>query len=314
MQTKKSHVGPIENRSRIRLRSKMRANDTSHRICRASISSNHIRIAKAIARAGLCSRREAERWVLDGRVAVNDVRILSPALNVGPDDKVVIDGKLLPEYKETALWRYFKPKGLVTTHRDPQNRPTVFQNLPQELPRVLSIGRLDFNSEGLLLLTTDGGLARYIELPSTGWIRRYRVRAYGCLTEDVLKSLHNGVEIDGVRYGPIEAKLDSVKGNNCWISIGIREGKNREVRKILSSYGLQVNRLIRVSFGPFQLLDLKPGQVAPVKRRVLIDQLGKNVAEKFGLQALPSVITSKSPKPAFVRKVTKKLNCKRRKN
>ncbi len=251
--------------------------------------SHHMRIAKAMARAGLCSRRDAERWVADGRVTVNGVKILSPAMNVGPADKVVVDGKPLPVCEEAKLWRYYKPRGQVTTHRDPQGRPTVFANLPPGLPRVLSIGRLDYNTEGLLLLTTDGGLARHLELPSTGWMRRYRVRAHGRVTQDELNKLQGGVEIDGVRYGPVEAVLDSMQGGNCWISIGLREGKNREVRNILASLGLQVNRLIRVSFGPFQLLDLKPGQVEPVKRRVLVDQLGSDMAAQFGLHA-PSTI------------------------
>jgi 23S rRNA pseudouridine2605 synthase len=243
------------------------------------------RIAKAMAQAGLCSRRDAERWIVAGRVAVNGKTIHSPALNIGPDDKVVVDGKPLAEPELTRLWRYHKPRGLVTTHRDPQGRPTVFDNLPADLPRVISVGRLDTNTEGLLLLTTDGELARHLELPTTGWLRRYRVRAHGRITQAKLDRLKDGLEIDGIRYGSIEATLESTKGANCWIAIGLREGKNREVRNVLASLGLTVNRLIRVSYGPFQLLDLKPGEVEQVKRRVLLDQLGQATAKRFNLGA-----------------------------
>jgi len=271
-----------------------------------------VRVAKAIARAGLCSRRDAERWVVDGRVTVNGAKISSPALNVGPADQIVVDGHPLPEREAAQLWRYYKPRGLVTTHCDPQGRPTVFANLPPELPRVLSVGRLDFNTEGLLLLTTDGGLARHIELPSTGWMRRYRVRAHGRVTQDELNRLHGGVEIEGVRYGPLEAELDSFQGGNCWISIGLREGKNREVRNILASLGLQVNRLIRVSFGPFQLLDLKPGQAVPVKRRVLVDQLGVDVATRLGLQAPSTISPNKTPRTGRAHAPASRLKRKQR--
>jgi 23S rRNA pseudouridine2605 synthase len=243
------------------------------------------RIAKAMAQAGLCSRRDAERWIAAGRVTVNGKIIQSPALNVGPDDKVIVDGKPLAEPELTRLWRYHKPRGLVTTHRDPQGRPTVFDSLPDDLPRVISVGRLDTNTEGLLLLTTDGELARHLELPATGWLRRYRVRAHGRITQDRLDRLKDGIEIDGVRYGPIEASLESTKGANSWLAIGLREGKNREVRNVLASLGLTVNRLIRVSYGPFQLLDLKPGEVEQVKRRVLLDQLGQTNASRFNLGA-----------------------------
>ena len=183
----------------------------------------------------------------------------------------------------TQLWRYYKPKGLVTTNMDPQGRPTVFDNLPPELPRVVSIGRLDFNTEGLLLLTNDGELARHLELPATGWLRRYRVRARGRVTQAELDKLKEGVEIEGVRYGPVEATLDQVSGANAWLTIGIREGKNREVRKVMALFGLEVNRLIRISFGPFQLSELKPGEAEHVRRKVLADQLGPKVADEFGL-------------------------------
>jgi 23S rRNA pseudouridine2605 synthase len=244
-----------------------------------------MRIAKAIARAGLCSRREAERWIAQGRVSVNGRLLSTPAFEVGAKDKVTVDGKLLPVAEAARLWRYYKPKGLVTTHSDPQGRPTVFSTLPPELPRVISIGRLDFNSEGLLLLTNSGALARHLELPSTGWLRRYRVRAHGRVAQEQLDALRDGVEIEGVRYGPIEATLDSVQGANAWLTVGLREGKNREVRRILSNLGLDVNRLIRISYGPFQLLDLKPGTVEPVKRRVLAEQLGVKTAAELGLDA-----------------------------
>jgi 23S rRNA pseudouridine2605 synthase len=242
-----------------------------------------MRIAKAMARAGLCSRRDAERWIEAGRVSVNGEVLKSPARDVGPSDRILVDGKPLPAAEPARLWRYHKPRGLVTTHRDPQGRPTVFEKLPPGMPRVVSIGRLDFNTEGLLLLTNDGALARHLELPATGWLRRYRVRAHGRVTQADLDRLKDGIEIEGVRYGPIDAMLDKEQGANVWLTIGLREGKNREVRKILSTLNLDVNRLIRISFGPFQLLDLEPGAVEPVRRRVLADQLGPRLARELGL-------------------------------
>ena len=242
-----------------------------------------MRVAKAMARAGLCSRRDAERWIAEGRVTVNGEVLTSPARDVGAKDVVKVDGKPLPGIEPVQVWRYYKPRGLVTTHRDPQGRPTVFENLPEDMPRVISVGRLHFNTEGLLLLTTDGALARHLELPSTGWLRRYRVRAHGTVTQADLDKLKEGVEVEGVHYGPIEATLDRVQGGNVWLTIALREGKNREVRKVLGTLSLDVNRLIRVSFGPFQLLDLKPGQVEPVRRRVLSDQLGARIARELGL-------------------------------
>jgi 23S rRNA pseudouridine2605 synthase len=257
-----------------------------------------MRIAKALARAGLCSRRDAERWIADGRVAVNGKVLTSPALDVTPRDRIVVDGSPLPVAEPARLWRYHKPKGLVTTHADPEGRATVFDHLPSHMPRVISVGRLDFNTEGLLLLTNDGELARHLELPATGWLRRYRVRAHGTVTQADLDTLKAGVEIEGVRYGPVDATLDGPSnapaspssfaaraGANVWLSIGLREGKNREVRKILSTLGLEVNRLIRVSFGPFQLLDLEPGDTESVRRRVLADQLGPEFSAQFGLAA-----------------------------
>lgn len=242
-----------------------------------------MRVAKAIARAGLCSRRDAERWIAEGRVKVNREVLTSPARDVGPDDVVLVDGMPLPGVEPVQVWRYYKPRGLVTTHRDPQGRPTVFEKMPEGMPRVISVGRLDFNTEGLLLLTTDGALARHLELPSTGWLRRYRVRAHGSVTQADLDELKDGIEVEGVRYGPITATLDRVQGSNVWLTIGLREGKHREVRKVLGTLNLEVNRLIRVSFGPFQLLDLKPGEIEPVRRRVLIDQLGPRIARELGL-------------------------------
>ncbi|WP_334146746.1 pseudouridine synthase [Hyphomicrobium sp.] len=242
-----------------------------------------MRIARAMARAGLCSRRDAERWIADGRVSVNGKVLTTPGVEIGPGARVLVDGQPLPVVEPSQLWRYNKPKGLVTTHNDPQGRPTVFDSLPPGLPRVISVGRLDVNTEGLILLTNDGALARHLELPATGWLRRYRVRAKGRVSESDLDTLKAGVEIDGVRYGPVEAAIDTVQGANMWLTVGIREGKNREVRKVLSHLGLDVNRLIRISFGPFQLLDLKPGEAEVVRRRVLADQLGPELAARFGL-------------------------------
>ncbi len=242
-----------------------------------------MRIAKALARAGLCSRRDAERWITEGRVRVNGKTIASPALDVGPADRIEVDGKPLPDAEPIRLWRYHKPRGLVTTHRDPDGRPTVFEKLPPEMPRVVSIGRLDLNTEGLLLLTNDGALARHLELPATGWLRRYRVRAHGSVDQAALDKLKDGVTIEGVRYGPVEATVDRPQGANVWLTIALREGKNREVRKILNNLGLDVNRLIRVSYGPFQLLELAPGTVETVRRKVIADQLGPAVARELGL-------------------------------
>jgi 23S rRNA pseudouridine2605 synthase len=240
----------------------------------AAVSDGGERLAKVMARAGLCSRREAERWVADGRVSVNGTTVTSPALNVSEADKVVVDGRPLPQAAETRLWRYHKPPGLVVSHSDPQGRATVFEKLPAELPRVVSIGRLDINTEGLLLLTNDGGLARTLELPATGWTRRYRVRVYGRVDPEKLAGLGRGITLDGIRYGPIEARIDSEKGGNLWLTVALAEGKNREVKIVLEHLGLTVNRLIRVAFGPFQLGDLARGGVEEIPRRVLRDQLG----------------------------------------
>jgi 23S rRNA pseudouridine2605 synthase len=241
------------------------------------------RIAKIIARSGYCSRRDAEKLIAEGRVILNGKRLESPAINVTSQDKILIDGKPLASADEIKLWRYHKPKGRVTTHRDPQNRPTVFEALPPEMPRVISVGRLDLNTEGLLLLTNDGDLARHLEAPSTGWLRRYRVRVHGRVEESALNSLAKGIELDGIKYGPVEATLDRNQGSNAWLTLGLREGKNREVRKIMEHMGLEVNRLIRISFGPFQLGDLAIGAVDDIKRRVIAEQIGPALAEKLGL-------------------------------
>jgi len=241
------------------------------------------RIAKVMARAGLCSRREAESWIAAGRVAVNGTVIASPALNIGPADIVAVDGKPLPKPERTRLFLYHKPRGLVTTHADPEGRPTIFGKLPKDLPRLISVGRLDLSTEGLLLLTNDGGLARVLELPETGWLRRYRVRAHGSVAQPQLDALRKGVTVDGVRYGGIEATLDRHKGANSWLTFAIREGKNREVRNVLEHLGLRVNRLIRVSFGPFQLGDLPEGGVEEIRTRHLREQLGERIASAAGV-------------------------------
>jgi 23S rRNA pseudouridine2605 synthase len=235
-----------------------------------------------MARAGVCSRRDAEAWIAQGRVSVNGKVLSSPAFNVSDADDVRVDGKPLGQRERTRLFLFHKPRGLVTTARDPEGRPTVFEALPPDLPRVVAIGRLDINTEGLLLLTNDGGLARVLELPSTGWVRRYRVRAHGAIDQAKLDGLAGGITIDGVHYLGIEARLDREQGDNVWITLGLREGKNREIKKVLERLGLAVNRLIRVSFGPFELGDLAEGEAAEVRTRVLRDQLGPKLAKEAG--------------------------------
>ncbi len=236
------------------------------------------RIAKWLARAGVASRRDAERMLAEGRVRLNGTAVTHPASFVRNDDIVQVDGAVVSAPEGTRLWRYHKPDGLVTTHRDPEGRPTVFERLPPELPRVISIGRLDLTSEGLLLLTNDGALARRLELPATGWLRRYRVRVHGRPDPRALAALARGVTIEGVRYGPVEAGLDAVKGENAWLTIGLREGRNREVRRIMAHLNLPVSRLIRVAYGPFQLGNLPRGAVEEVPARVLRDQLPRGPA------------------------------------
>src|ERR1700733_2925552 len=235
------------------------------------------RIAKAIARAGLASRREAEEWIVAGRGAVHHAVIHSPALNVGPGDRISIDGEPLPARERTRVFLYHKPRGLLTSHGDPRGRQTIFQNLPKGLPRLIRVGGLDFNTEGLLLLTNDGELARVLELPATGWLRRYRVRAHGAIAHPKLDALRGGVAISGIHYGAIEATLERTQGSNLWLTFAIREGKNREVRTILLHLGLEVTRLIRVSFGPFQLAELAESAVEEVRTRVLREQLGERL-------------------------------------
>jgi 23S rRNA pseudouridine2605 synthase len=244
------------------------------------------RIAKVLARAGVASRREVERLIEAGRVALNGVKLDTPAVKVGPGDKVTVDGKIVAAAEATRVWRYHKPVGLVTSHNDPMERPTVFAALPSYLPRVISIGRLDLNSEGLLLLTNDGGLSRALEMPTNGWVRRYRVRARGRITQAQLDTLKEGLVYEGVSYGPIDAQLDKAKdgppgaaqGANLWISVSLTEGKNREVRRVLESLGLTVNRLIRLSYGPFQLGVLAIGEVEEVGPRVIREQLAEFIA------------------------------------
>lgn len=243
------------------------------------------RIAKRLARAGLCSRRDAERWIAEGRVAVNSRVLDSPACVVRPGDIVQVDGKVIPEPEPARLWRYHKPSGLVTTARDEKGRETVFDRLPPDLPRVVSIGRLDLTTEGLLLLTNDGELARFLELPATGWTRRYRVRVFGEVDEKQLAALGKGPTIEGVQYGPIEAALDRVQGRNAWLTVSLKEGKNREIRKVMESLGLQVNRLIRVAYGPFQLGKLEEGAVEEVPKRVVREQIAPFFGTPEGAEA-----------------------------
>jgi len=261
------------------------------------------RIAKVIARAGLASRREAEAWIAAGRVAVNGKTLTSPALNVTARDRITIDGEPLPSRERTRLFRYHKPPGLLTTNRDDRGRATIFGALPRSLPRLVTIGRLDLNSEGLLLLTNDGGLARALELPATGWLRRYRVRAHGRVDPAALARLKNGVIVDGIAYGPIEAALDREQGANVWITMGLREGKNREVRNVLRHLGLSVNRLIRISYGPFQLGDLGRGAIEEVSMRTLKEQLGERLARLAGSDFTAPLreLESASPPPLRAR-------------
>ena len=254
------------------------------------------RIAKVISRSGRASRREAERLIEEGRVAVNGKTIDSPALNVTSQDRVSVDGALLEPVSEPRLWLYHKPAGLVTTTRDEKGRKTIYDDLPADLPRVMSIGRLDLNSEGLLLLTNDGAIKRRLELPSTGWLRRYRVRVKGRPDETMLEPLRKGIEAQGERFRPMTVTLDRQTGANAWLTVGLREGKNREIRRAMTEIGLEVNRLIRLSYGPFQLGQIKVGDVEEVRRKLLREQLGLTEA------ASPAKPAGKPRKPAVSRR------------
>jgi 23S rRNA pseudouridine2605 synthase len=249
------------------------------KLTKSNIPDDAERISKVMARVGVASRRDIERMIMEGRVKLNGVLLDSPVINVTLTDRIEVDGVPIRGIERTRLWLYHKPAGLVTTNADPEGRSTVFDNLPEELPRVMSIGRLDINTEGLLLLTNDGGLARVLELPTTGWLRRYRVRAHGEIDQDALDKLKDGIAVEGVLYGSIEATLDKVQGSNVWITMGLREGKNREIKNVLGALGLEVNRLIRISYGPFQLGDLPEGQVIEVRGRTLRDQLGPRLVQ-----------------------------------
>ena len=256
------------------------------------------RLAKVIARSGAASRRGAERLIEAGQITVNGKTVHSPAINVSDQDKITINGKPLPKSEPPRLWIYHKPTGLLTTTKDEKGRPTIFDQIPKELPRLMSVGRLDMNSEGLLLLTNDGELKRWLELPSTGWLRRYRVRAFGNPNEPQLSQLREGISVDGFRVGPMEIDIDSRKGSNVWFTVALRQGKNREVRRAMEAIHMKVNRLIRISYGPFRLGSVKKGDIIEVKRRVLRDQVGElskfasNVSKKSKLR-VPTIKSNK---------------------
>ena len=236
------------------------------------------RVAKVVARAGLGSRRDVERWIAEGRVAVDGHTLINPGTRVTPDNRITVDGKELPAPERVRLFRFHKPRGMLTAARDPHGRPTIQDGMPADLPRLMPVGRLDFNSEGLLLLTNDGGLKRHLELPATGWIRRYRARVHGVPDPAALARLKRGTLIDGVRYGPIEAVIERQQASNCWLRVALSEGKNREVRRVLEWLGLPVNRLIRIAYGPFQLGDLPAAACVEVPPKALRDQIGKFLA------------------------------------
>ena len=252
------------------------------------------RIAKRLSRSGICSRREAERWLADGRVTVDGEQISKPATLVTDQSIITVDGKRIAQPEQPKLWRYHKPRGVLSTNSDPENRPTVFDHLPKNLPRVMLVGRLDFNSEGLLLLTNDGELARSLELPSTGWIRQYRVRAYGPLDESRLVSLAGGITVDGIKYQGIQAQLDKRQGDNSWITVSLQEGKNREIRKVMEYIGLRVNRLIRIAYGPFQLGELHRDAVREVSAHDLRKQIGLEPRKRRQLSAKLPPMKSKT--------------------
>ncbi len=248
------------------------------------------RIAKVLSRAGIASRREAERMIAAGRVAVNGKVIDRAALNVTDKDRITVDDKAIGEPEKARLWLYHKPSGLVTTNRDEQGRTTIYDELPEDLPRVMTVGRLDINSEGLLLLTNDGGIKRKLELPSTGWLRRYKVRIHGRPTEDSFTPLRKGLTIDGEKFQPMQITLDRQQGANAWVTVALREGKNREIRRAMEDIGLKVNRLIRISYGPFQLGQLKAGAVEEIRSRVMRDQVGLDVPPEAALKPKPKTV------------------------
>lgn len=259
------------------------------------------RIAKVLARAGIASRRDVERMIEAGRVSVNGEKIERAALNVTSDDIITVDGKPVGEPDAPRLWLYHKPAGLVTSDRDEKGRKTIYDEMPDDLPRVLAIGRLDINSEGLLLLTNDGGIKRKLELPSTGWLRRYRVRINGRPSEDTFAPLRNGVIVDGEKYQAMQVTIDRQQGANAWLTVGLREGKNREIRRAMQDVGLSVNRLIRISYGPFQLGEIKPGEVDEIRRKVMRDQLGLD-AGAADETAKPTVVKRGARKEPISRK------------
>ncbi|MDO1581174.1 pseudouridine synthase [Rhizobium oryzicola] len=275
---RKKTAAPKE-RSEMRTKAPRKADVAAAGVADAT-SNKPERISKILARAGIASRRDVERMIMEGRVRLNGQVLETPVVNATLSDSIEVDGQPIRGIERTRLWLYHKPAGLVTTNADPEGRPTVFDNLPDELPRVMSIGRLDINTEGLLLLTNDGGLSRVLELPTTGWLRRYRVRAHGEVSQEQLDKLKDGIAVDGVLYGAIDATLDRTQGHNVWITMGLREGKNREIKNVLGALGLDVNRLIRISYGPFQLGDLPEGQVVEVRGRMLRDQLGPRLIEE----------------------------------
>ncbi|MBX9452530.1 MAG: pseudouridine synthase [Mesorhizobium sp.] len=255
------------------------------------------RIARRLARAGVASRRDAEEMIAAGRVRLNGKVLDTPAVNVGPRDRIELDGNEIPAIERTRLFLFHKPAGVVTTNRDPEGRTTVFDILPKKLPRLMTVGRLDINTEGLLLLTNDGGLSRVLELPATGWLRRYRVRVHGKVEPEALAGLKDGIAVDGVFYGGVEATLDREQGSNAWLTVGLREGKNREVKNILGALGLDVTRLIRLSYGPFQLGELAEGEVRELKGKLLRDQLGERLIEESGANFDAPVLNEFSNKP-----------------
>ena len=278
------------------------------------IAASSERIARRLARAGVASRRDAEDLIAAGRVTLNGKVLDTPAVNVGPRDRIELDGQEIPAIERTRLFLFHKPAGVVTTNRDPEGRTTVFDILPKKLPRLMTVGRLDINTEGLLLLTNDGGLSRVLELPATGWLRRYRVRVHGKVEPEALAALKDGIAVDGVFYGAVEATLDREQGSNAWLTIGLREGKNREVKNILGALGLDVTRLIRVSYGPFQLGELVEGEVRELKGKLLRDQLGERLIEESGANFDAPVLNEFSNKPVSARSETKREDAAERPN